>query len=230
MSTQLTLPIHANDNACFENFYSGSNASTVEALKSLVETGESQPVLLRGHTGSGKSHLLFAVARRLKALDKTFSYLDLSQEDAVPALLEYADADAWVLLDDLHAWAGELEKERALFALYERVKRADGVWLGTANASVEAIGFQLPDLVSRLRSGLDFHLQTLDEAGKLEALRLRALHRGISLREDAIQYLANRFSRDMHQLFELLEKIDRDSLQAQRKVTIPFLRELLNKT
>jgi DnaA family protein len=44
--------------------------------------------------------------------------------------------------------------------------------------------------------------------------------------EDVVQYILSRYPRDMRSLFDLLDRIDRASLTHQRRVTIPFLREL----
>ena len=72
-------------------------------------------------------------------------------------------------------------------------------------------------------------LVELDEAGLCEALRLRAAARGLELSEEAALYLVHRLPRDMHSLFDVLERLDHASLVAQRKLTIPFLREQLEK-
>ncbi len=70
-------------------------------------------------------------------------------------------------------------------------------------------------------------LHELDEAGQLAALQLRATRRGLDLSEDAALYLVHRLPRDLHSLFAVLDQLDEASLAAQRRLTIPFLREAL---
>lgn len=41
-------------------------------------------------------------------------------------------------------------------------------------------------------------------------------------------FLLNRLDRDLTYLFSVLEKLDKASLQAQRKLTIPFVKEQLH--
>ena len=44
--------------------------------------------------------------------------------------------------------------------------------------------------------------------------------------EEVAGYLMARFPRDLHSLFALLDRLDAATLAAQRRLTIPFLREL----
>ncbi|MBT5559785.1 MAG: DnaA regulatory inactivator Hda, partial [Proteobacteria bacterium] len=186
------------------------------------------------HRGTGKSHLLYAVANQLEQrvgrddITQRLSYLALSDTSVSAEMLETIAADQLVLLDDVNAWAGNSVNEQALFALYERVKQAGGGWLVSSSASADEVGFKLPDLVSRLSSGLQFKLEPLSEDERMQALKLRAQHRGFTISEEPVRYLVKHFARDMHSLFELLETMDEKTLQAGRKVTVPFLKEILS--
>jgi len=88
------------------------------------------------------------------------------------------------------------------------------------------LNLRLPDLVSRLTGATVYALQPLDERQKLQAIQLRAHHRGFEMPGDVARYILNRYPRDLHSLFRLLDRIDQVSLTQQRRVTIPFLREL----
>ena len=65
------------------------------------------------------------------------------------------------------------------------------------------------------------------ESEQREALQRRAAARGLELADDAAAYLVHRLPRDMHSLFGVLDELDHASLVAQRRLTIPFLREAL---
>ena len=82
---------------------------------------------------------------------------------------------------------------------------------------------KLPDLVTRLASGLVYHLQALDDDGKQAAIKQRAHNRGLDIPDDVIRYVLNRYPRDMHGLFDLLDRLDKASLAEQRRLTIPFI-------
>jgi len=70
-------------------------------------------------------------------------------------------------------------------------------------------------------------LKPLDEADRRELLRERAASRGIEIDDAVIDWLFAREKRDLASLFNVLDRIDRASLAAQRRVTVPFLRTLL---
>jgi DnaA family protein len=237
MIHQLVLPIRVSDTARFSNYFAGPNALVFQSLSQLFidETWPLDPIFLFGHRGTGKSHILYAVANRLKGMsgrgDSTqrLSYLALSDKSVSVEMLETLAADQLVLLDDVDVWAGNSVNEQALFALYERVKRARGGWVASSSASADAAGFELVDLVSRLSSGLQFKLELLSEGERMEALKLRAEHRGFTIADEPVRYLVKHFARDMHSLFQLLETMDEKTLQAGRKITVPFLKEILSQ-
>jgi DnaA family protein len=129
-------------------------------------------------------------------------------------------------VDDVQAIAGHLDWERALFALYERLRAHGGVLLVAARVGPAALGLALPDLATRLAAGLVYQLQALREDEKIAALRLRAGLRGFELSDEVARYLLARHPRDLHSLFALLDRLDSATLAAQRRLTIPFLRSL----
>ena len=67
----------------------------------------------------------------------------------------------------------------------------------------------------------------LDEAEQQAALTLRARLRGVELPEETLRWLQRRFPRDMRSLYGLLDTLDEAALAAQRRLTIPFIREVL---
>ena len=60
-----------------------------------------------------------------------------------------------------------------------------------------------------------------DEVGTVTRMR------GLQMSDEVGRFILTRGERSMSALFELLERLDQASLQAQRKLTIPFLKETL---
>ncbi len=50
---------------------------------------------------------------------------------------------------------------------------------------------------------------------------------GFSCRRRRVDYLLKRMPRDLRSLFEILDDLDEASLVAQRRLTIPFIRDAL---
>ena len=89
--------------------------------------------------------------------------------------------------------------------------------------------WRLEDWRSRAAACIVYQLQELDDAGRMEALRLRAAQRGLQLPPETSEYLLKRVPRDLQSLFGILDQLDEASLAAQRRRTIPFIRDALEK-
>jgi DnaA family protein len=72
-------------------------------------------------------------------------------------------------------------------------------------------------------------VQPLNEEQRVEALQLRAGHRGLELPGETARYLLKRSRRDMASLYELLDRLDLEALRAQRRLTVPFVRDVLQQ-
>lgn len=226
-NNQMALPISGDDKKSFDNFLIGKNHELVAALQDFPQAREHRVVFFYGARGSGKTHLSLGAARVSQALGRSTHFLSLSDPNIVPELLEVIDVAGLVCVDDADAWAGDTQKERALFTLFEQIKHAGGILFISAKQSPEACGFAIRDLVSRLGSGLIYSIAELSDTERLEALKMRAKHRGLSVSDDALKYLVTRLSRNSHELFKFLDHMDKASLVEKRKITIPFLQSLL---
>lgn len=225
MSGQLPLQIRFRDDSTFAGFEPGRNAEAVHYLQTGFAAGQS--VYLWGGAGTGKTHLLESVCRLAAARGESAVYLPLRQRaDLAPDLLDGLEALALVCVDDIDAIAGEADWEAALFHLFNRVRAGGGRIAIAGAASPRALGLGLPDLATRLSWGLVFQLQPLLDDEKARVLRQRARARGMEMPEAVARYLLQRHARDMGALFELLERLDRASLAAQRRLTVPFVREV----
>jgi DnaA family protein len=222
---QLALRIGLRDGVTFENFFPSGN----EALLHQLQSGDEPFIYLWGSSGSGRSHLLQALCHAFDEAGKTAAYLSMREYQILDvAMFEGLEQYALVTIDDIDAVAGIPEWEEALFHLYNRVRDGGGRLAVSANASPPIAGFKLPDLVSRLGWGPVYQVRPLDDSGKAAALQLRSRRRGMELPDDVAAYLLKHAARDLPALFALLDELDRASLRAKRRLTIPFVRELLS--
>ena len=227
MTRQLSLNLKLRDSASFENFCPGDNRELLERVRTMTRSAAvAVPLFLWGESGSGKTHLLQAACRAVQADGHVPLYVPLAAPDVPPAVLEDAEHAFLVCLDDVQAVARRREWETALFALYERARSTGAHLIAAATAAPAQLGLDLPDLATRLGWGPVYQLQALDDAGKLEALRVRAQRQGFDLPMDVARYILSRYPRDLHSLFALLERLDRAALASQRRVTVPFIQSL----
>lgn len=181
---------------------------------------------LSGPAGTGKTHLLLAACAEAEAAGRRPAYLPLATAagrlDEALSTLEHSDL---IALDGLEAVAGRREDEVALFHAHNRARDAGRGLLYAARGAPDALALALPDLRSRLGQCVRFALDPLDDAGRGEVLRLRARRRGLQMDAAAVDWLLRRADRDLAGLTALLERLDRAALAAQRRITVPFLRQ-----
>ena len=227
---QLPLNVHLNDDATFANFFVAErNKEVVDAIKAIVcEDGE--PFLfVWGDSGAGLSHLLQATCYEVECVGKQSQYLPLSEMagfDPKPLLENLENLD-FVCLDDLQQVLGRQEWDEALFHLYNGAMQNNCRLLVTADCAPQGLSSMLPDLFSRLNNAVVYRLQTLNDAEKHRALQQRATNRGLELSDEVAQFILNHASRKMNDLIAHLEHLDHHSLLVQRKLTIPFVKEVL---
>jgi DnaA-homolog protein len=225
---QLALGVRLRADAVFESFWPGRNGEVVAALRSPSAV----PLWLWGASGSGKTHLLQAVcaAAGEASSGAPAAYFPLTRPPALPpeALAGFERARV-LCVDDVDAVAGDLAWESALFRLFNEASELRTRLIFAAAAPPRQPDWRLEDWGSRAAACVVYQLRELDDDGRIEALRLRAAQRGLQLPYETSEYLLKRMPRDMRSLFEILDQLDEASLVAQRRLTIPFIRDALEK-
>jgi DnaA family protein len=225
--SQLALPLRLADHAVFASFHSFGNEALVATLTGLADGSADAGCWLWGGVATGKTHLLQAVCD--KAGDRSV-YVPLAMlADADPQLLDGLASREVVCLDDIDAVAGESGWEQALFSLYNQIHDANGSLVVAAGTPPRSSDVVLPDLLSRLTRLPIFQVHALDDEQRARALQLRAHHRGLDMPDETARYLLSRSRRDMANLYGLLDKLDNEALRAQRRLTIPFVKGVLEK-
>jgi DnaA family protein len=228
---QLPLGVELGVSLRFDTFAPGGNAGAVEALRRLADGLSRAPVWLCGPPGAGKSHLLQAACARPGAAGRAAAYLPLAELCAEgPGLLEGFEQLALVALDGIDAVAGDAAWEASLFALYNGLAEQGGGLALAAPSAPAATAVRLPDLASRLAASEVYLLEPLAEAEQPGALRRRAEWRGLELPEETLAFLTRRAPRDFATLCRMLDALDTESLAAQRRLTVPFVRDWLARS
>lgn len=224
---QLPLALRYPPDQRFETFV-GAPEGAIEQLRALARTPASDWLYLDGPTGAGKSHLALAVCAAAEEAGRRAAYIPLrTAAGRVAEALEALEGNDLIALDGLEAIAGDRDDEIALFDFHNRARPAGVAVLYAAAAAPGDLPLTLPDLRSRLAQCARVALSPLDDEGRKEMLRRRAQRRGLAFDEAAIDWLLKRTDRDPASLTGLLDVLDRASLAAQRRVTVPFLRQVL---
>ena len=224
---QLPLDIALSSRSSFANFVPGPNVETLAILRHQLKASPGGVVYLWGGSGTGKSHLLEACCGDAAARSGRVAYAPLAAEQLEPGMLTGLGGLQLVCVDDVDAVAGDLAWEKALFSLYNECDRSACALLFAAGRPPISVPWRLPDLASRLGAGVVCRLRELGDQERRDALKLRARERGFDFPDEVATFVLNRERRDMMSLFELLDRLDRSSLAAKRRITVPFVKAML---
>lgn len=229
---QLTLAVQLPDDETFDSFVLGDNMAEVHRLKSFVSqvniTEKLQSFYLFGTHGVGKSHLLHASCSFAESLNLSTFCISFSQlTDLSIEVLEGLETFDLICLDDVQLIAGNDIWQRGVFDLFNRVTEQGKKIIITGNNNVKNLSITLPDLISRLAWGETEAIKQLNDDDKVTALQFHAHQRGMQLLDDAAKFLINRHARDMSSLIDSLDLLDKASIREQRKITIPFIKDVL---
>jgi len=225
---QLPLGVQLRESATLTSLVAGNNAQALAAVAALAEGAATANLYLWAATGAGKSHILQAASRSAANADQRTAYLplrDLCQQS--PAVLDGLHTMDMLCLDELEAVAGQRPWEEALVGLFDHCRLAGGKILAAGRAAPKELGLTLNDLSSRLGWGAVYALQDLEDADKCRVLRNRAAQRGLQMPVDVADFVLRRASRDLPSLLATLDRLDHASLAAQRRLTIPFVKQVL---
>jgi DnaA family protein len=224
---QLPLGVRLRAASTFASFQTGPNASVVAALEARAVTPALPPLWLYAAAGAGRTHLLQASCALAGARGRRACYLPLAERWPSAEMTVGLEQLDLVCLDDLDRVAGHAAWERALFALYNELAERGGNLVISASAGPAALPVSLPDLASRLSACVVWHLRALDETEQGLALLARARALGIDLPEETLAYLQRRLPRDLAALCDALDRLDAAALSQQRRLTVPFVRSVL---
>ncbi len=216
---QLALGLALDVDPGLDDSVTGPNAELHAALKALVDGTAREPwIYLWGEEGSGRSHWLRAARR------------DFAGSGRVAVMWTGAD-DEWpegglATVDDVD----ELDPARQI-ALFNALNRArDGAFVMVLAGNAPPAQLKLRDDVrTRLGAALVYRVHPLRDEDKAAALRRLAAARGFDLPTEVADYLLTHGDRDLRALVRALDLLDRTSLERQRPLTVPLLREALRE-
>ena len=197
---QLVLDISAPAAPDFDNYVAGPNAEALASVRRFAAGELREAVLyLWGEPGSGRSHLLRAAATANTAL---------------------------VVVDDVERL--DAPAQQRLFIAINAARQGDSPVLAAGSQPPAQLALR-EDLRTRLAWGLVYQLKLLSDAEKALHLHAQAARRGLRLPDEVVRYLLTRLPRDLASLNAVIDALDRYSLSAKRPVTLPLVREALER-
>ena len=226
---QLPLALRYPPDQRLESFIAAPPGAIAQ-LRALAGVAGADWLYLAGAAGTGKTHLALALCAAAEQAGRRAAYLPLvAASGRLGDALDSLEGNDVIALDGLEAIAGDRDDEIALFDFHNRARSVGLNVLYTAREAPDALALALPDLRSRLSQNARLVLYPLDDASRADLLRDRAQRRGLVLEEPAIDWMLSHADRNLNRLVALLDRLDRESLAAQRRITVPFLRQVMER-
>jgi len=221
---QLLLPVSVSEHMVFDSFYPGPNLEIYQSLRDHVE----KLIWISGTKGSGKTHLLQAAFHQSISLANKSLYVPMQESEHLsPEVLDDLDQLDLICIDDIEFVLGSQTWEIKLLDLYERLQATNTHLLIASHEIPKVLNFFLPDLASRFSMGVVHQLKILSETEIISAIQLHADIRGFNLPIESANYLLKRVERNVSSLINIIKILDYESLSKQRKLTIPFIKDIL---
>ncbi len=237
--TQLLLPLRTPPRFTFESLIVHEGIRTaVSTIQSVYGTGELPlpPLFLHGPPGTGKTHILNAVASLLESrfASKTARVKCISAsveppwfpdlEALISDPIDPAAGLLAVIVDDAHL--ANDEDSAHLWSLSNKLTRSGAPLILAARTPPEEIFPANAHLRSRIVSGLVFALEPPEDPIRMLIVDKIARDKNVRISREVCAYLVSRKSRNVMELERLLDILDRASLELKRRITIPLAKAL----
>jgi DnaA family protein len=230
MSLQFPLQFEFQANKGFDTFYAATNAEIISELHALIANKGERHIFVYGDQGYGKSHLLQASCQLAHQSGMNPFYYPFNKRK-LPTLamfdgLEHVEL---VCFDDVDEIAGLLDWEQAFLNFFNQHLENNHRLILSARIHPEDIDIKLPELKALLMSGLSLKLKPLADEESVSALICKAKSMGLTITPKVGHFLLSHYASDLPSLWILLGQLDKATLSAQRKLTIPFLKQILEQ-
>ena len=213
----------------FTSFIEGENQDLLDFLNTMTKKKKNDCLYIWGSQGTGKTHLLQAACKQADDMNSQVTYIPLKQyEEFDSEIFNGLGKLDLICVDDLEFISGNLEWQQRLTLLYNEIRDNNNSIIISSTSSPKNIKIELDDLKSRLVWGQVYKINPPNDELKIEILKRKASERSFELSESVAEFLIHRTERDLNSLIKILDVIDHSSLAAKRKVTIPFVKKLID--
>lgn len=235
-----------NPNFTFENFVTGEEIGSKFAYNvcyaaSLAPGEKTNPILIYGGVGLGKTHLMQAIGNEILknsseqkkiCFIQTESFLNEFSSSIINKTTEkfkrkYRNLDVF-LLDDIHFLNGKSGLQEELFYVFEALHKKKAQMVFTCDRPLNEIGNMAERLVSRLGSGacLDLHIPNFDTRKAIIHKKLE--NKDKALPEEIIDYIAKTVETNIRDLESALNKIIMYTEFVSPNITLEIVQQQLS--
>ncbi len=219
---QLTLDLDQRPAFGRDDFLVAASNSEAVAWLDRWPDWPAPALAIYGPPGCGKSHL--AAVWRARTGARPVDAPALARQPA-PTLA--AGPSPRCVIDDADAVPGDPGRESGLLHLYNHIADVGGALLLTGREAPARWPVALPDLASRLAALPAAPVGPPDD-GLIGAVLVKLFaDRQLRVGQEVVAFVLPRMERSLEAARSLVERIDGDALARHRRITVPFVREVL---
>lgn len=237
----------------FEHFVvSDTNTLTYKFFHQLCETSNSSPSLgsfnpiyIHGTSGTGKTHLLMAVAKALmsKGLKVLYSRAETFTEHVVSSIRQgamgifrqtYRNSDV-LIIDGVEVFSKKGATQEEFFHTFNTLHMEGKQIILSANCTPAELQHIEPRLVSRFEWGLVMNLFPLNSDELMRALQQKANVLKFPLHQRVLDFLIENFTSSPKSLIKSLEALilrshlnSQQHTQSSTQITVPLAQQILS--
>lgn len=226
-SNQLLLPLEKSGLLRFSDFCPTENTMAFALLQNWP--ANSKMIYLKGHEGSGKTHLSEALAQSVIAKKKEVLMISGKTAPPIHFFYDLPHQIDYIILDDVDALLSfSPQYEEALFSLYNQVfDHPNAHLLFTSSLSVEALPLRLVDLKSRLHAMLPLRLTRPSMDTRQAILKLHAKRLQLRISEEMIDLLLAKLPPNPTKIIDALKSLAEQSLCDKKPLTPVYIKHFL---
>lgn len=207
----------------FERFVVGStNKFAFTAAEKVAEDPGMayNPLFIYGQSGLGKTHLLHAIANRVKKNHPSYRVMYVKSEDFVNEFInnlrrhvdmqefrdKYRKVDLF-LMDDVQFIAGKDSSEEELFHTFNTLYELHKQIVFTSDRPPQEMLRLEQRLRTRFEQGLSADIQPPDYETRMAILKNKSIERGIALPDPVLSYVAENITSSVRQIEGVVNKI-----------------------
>jgi chromosomal replication initiator protein len=230
-----------NPKYTFSSFVVGPTNQLAHAASIAAAGGGGRrhnPLFICGGTGLGKTHLVHAVAHRVRSERPTARILYISAEKFVNEFVQalqdqrmgdfrarYRERCDLLIIDDIQFLASKTQTQEEFFHAFNALHQADKQIIVTSDKYPQQLERMEERLISRFTWGLVADIQAPELETRVAILRKKAQIEHIELRDDVVLYLAQAIRSNVRELEGTLIRLAAKSSLLGRSIDLDFAKQ-----
>ena len=209
------------DEYTFDNFIEGESNKFAKAVCYAVANDISycNPLFLYGHSGLGKTHLLYAIMNHMKKRDPFVKIIYKKSETFINELIDaisnhstsefkekYRSADV-LMIDDIQFIAGKESTQEEFFHTFSALYEAEKLIILTSDRPPKEINPLMERLRTRFEWGLIADIQPPSFELRTAIIKKKSDDMGLTISQNLIDYIAERLNNNIRQIEGILKKL-----------------------